>query len=164
MRTNLSIWIATACLLLLGSAASGQSLADPTGAAPLGIIAQSDARGPKLVGVLVAEFVDVGSGTIATSARVTVRLRRGSQLGTLFVEVAGPLDTEDTPDVQAALLTALELKVKKTFFADSCGDEGTLCPGAHVLLKQIDEFGLGDDGVSNQLIISDIVLAMSQSL
>lgn len=167
MNRRISFGFAVLVLLIAPSAwaqGSGGSGADPTGAAPLGVTVTSETRGPKLVGVIAAELVGVGTGTVASSARVTLRLRRGSQLAGIFTEVAGPLDTEDTADIQEAIREAIETKVKRIFFGDACGASGAGCPSADLLLKQAEEFVLTDDGVANQIFVADVVLAFDESL
>jgi len=162
MSKWISTWIVAAGVLFAGFAAHAASGADPTGAAPIGVITHSGARGPKLVGVIVVEFVGVGTGTVASSARVTLRLRRGTELAAVFAEVAGPLDTEATPAVQTAIFDALDQDIKKTFFADECvpDSDGVLCPNAVLLLKGLDEFALADDEVANQIMIADVTIAL----
>jgi hypothetical protein len=162
MARWISTWIFGLGIFLVGSAAWGGG-ADPEGTMPFGIITASETRGPKLVGVLVAEFVGVGGGSDASSARLTLRLRRGSQLEAMFATL-GPLDTEDTPGVQEDILEAFEEQVKKAFFADVCGTSGTECPSADLLLKQIDEFATTDDGGDGLITVSDVVLAMDEPL
>ena len=162
MKNSLALLL-VGTLLFAGSAALGQSFADPTGEALLGLIDKSAARGQKLTGVLFVEFVGIGTGSVASSARVTVRLSQGSHLAALFGET-GPVDTDVPQDVQAAIIDALDAKLKGEFFPASCGTDGLGCPSVRILLKGLDKFALTDDGVLNQIVVTDISIAMSAPL
>ena len=155
-------------LLTLGFAttSSAQSAADPTGEAPIGIESKSAAKGPSLAGVLSVKLVN-SDGVRADSAELVVRLRRGSLLKAFHAPLPGPLffDTDaEKAQLQADVLGAFRNAVLGFFFADGCGQLGTNCPNVELLLKQADEFGLTDDGVANQFVIMDVVVATSEPL
>lgn len=152
----------TALLLLAGSAASGQSFNDPEGT-PLGCTDRSG-QGQKLSGFAVVEFVGVGAGTIASSARVTVRLSDGKATPAFFGVVAGPLDTNDFEVVRDAIVAALESDVKAVFFPEACGADGLACPSVTAIVRCLDNLALTDDGGQNLIMAADVVVQMSERL
>jgi hypothetical protein len=161
MKRALAIGLA-AVLLLAGSAALGQSFNDPEGT-PLGCTDRSG-QGQKLPGFAVVEFVGVGAGSIATSARVTVRLSDGKATSAFFGVVAGPLDTNDFEAVRDAIVAALESDVKGEFFAEACGDDGLACPSVTAIVRCFDNVALTDDGGQNLIMAADVVIQMSERL
>jgi len=156
---------AAAMLLALATPVWAQSAADPTGTAPIGIESKSDAKGPALAGVLVVKLVN-SNGSMADSADMVLRLRRGSMLQTFFASLAGPIEFE-TDEQKAVLqddvLDAFREDVLGGFFSDDCGRFGTGCPDVDIVLKKADEFGLTDDGV-NQYAVLDVVVATTEPL
>jgi hypothetical protein len=168
VRTLLAATATAALLLGAATTSLAQSANDPTGEAPIGIEEKSDAKGPSLTGVLVVEFAN-SDGVSADGARITVRLRRGSMVATFFGILAGPLDFETEEQramLQDAILNQPDLRegVLGTFFPGDCGSLGDQCPTVALLLKKADEFGLTDDGVSNQIVILDVTVATSVPL
>jgi len=158
----------TALLMTAATTSQAQSANDPTGEPPIGIEEKSEAKGPSLTGVLSAEFLD-STGISASSARIVVRLRRGSMLATVFGELPGPLvfDTdEEKTQLQTDILNlpALREGILGNFFPGDCGNAGDMCPTVELLLKKADEFGLTDDGVANQIVIMDVTVATSVPL
>jgi hypothetical protein len=157
-----------ALLLTLGFAttSSAQSAADPTGEAPIGIESKKEAKGPSLAGVLSVTLVN-SNGVQADSATMVLRLRRGSLLKAFYAALPGPLFFEtdlEKAQPQEDVLIAFHDTVLGFFFTDGCGTLGTGCPTVQLLLKQADEFGLTDDGVANQFVIMDVVVATSEPL
>ena len=146
---------------LLAAPAAWASFADPTGAAPFGITVQPDAKGQKLDGVVTMEFVMLDD-RFASHARVVLRLRKGSQLGTVYALVPGVLDTEDPESVQAAVFDVIEEKVKAKFFPEECGPSGLSCPAVTIVLKDFDEVGTTDDGAASLFVVGNLVLSATQ--
>ncbi len=157
-----------ATLLALGfaSTAKAQSAADPNGEAPIGIESKKPAKGPSLAGVLSVKLVN-SNGTSAESAELVLRVRRGSALATFYAPLGGPLlfDTDvEKAQLQDDVLGAFRDAVLGSFFADECGRLGDACPDVELLLKKADEFGLTDDGVANQFVMLDVIVATSEPL
>jgi len=153
-------------VLCLSPGAFAQSAADPTGEPPIGIEEKPGARGPALTGVLGLVLVN-SNGLAADRAEIVVRLRRGRMLLTFFAPLAGPLffDTdEEKAQLQADVLEAVRDDVLGGFFADSCGRIGDQCPWVDLVLKKADEFGLTDDGTTNQYVFMDVTVATTEPL
>jgi len=166
LRHGLAALAATVLTLGLATTSSAQSAADPTGEAPIGIESKSAAKGPSLAGVLSVKLVN-SNGVRADSAEMVLRVRRGSLLKAFYAALPGPLlfDTEaEKAQLQDDVLGAFRNAVLGFFFSDECGPLGTACPNVDVLLKQADEFGLTDDGVANQFVVMDVVVATSEPL
>lgn len=158
IRTLLFVLVALAGF---ASLAFAQSAASPNGETPLGIEEKKDSRGPALVGVISIELID-SDGLQADSARIVVRLRRGSHLSTFFAELAHPVffDTDvEKAQFQADVLGAFRDAVLMEFFGGDCGNTG---PGCVLVLKQADEFGLTDDGF-NQFAVMDVTVSLAQA-
>jgi len=160
--------VLAAALLATGFAttASAQSAADPSGEAPIGIETKSDAKGPALAGVLGVKLIN-SNGLRADSAEMVLRVRRGSTLATFYSALGGPLffdtDTEKAM-LQRDILSAFRDAILGSFFSKDCGRLGDTCPNVSLLLKKADEFGLTDDGVANQFVMLDVVVATSEPL
>lgn len=162
IRTLLFAGAALVALAGFTSLASAQSAADPNGQTPLGLEEKSGSRGPQLVGVINLELVNVSeTNDQADSARVVVRLRRGSHLETLFKDVPGPLffgTPEELSAFQATVLGAFRNTVLFLFFDNDCGNAGDGCV---LVLKQADEFGLTSDGDFNQFVVMDLTVTLA---
>lgn len=146
-----------------GFASTGwaQSGASPTGETPLGFEEKKDAKGPALTGVISIELIN-SDGLQADSARIVVRLRRGSHLSTFFEELEGPVffNTDDEKEVfQAEVLGAFRDAVLAEFFDGDCGNTS---PDCVLVLKQADEFGLTDDGF-NQFAVMDVTVSLADA-
>ena len=146
--------------LVLAAPAFGGSGADPDGT-PFGLTTDSDAKGQKLNGVMTIEFTMLDI-RFASQARVLVRLRSGSQLGSVFVTVPGPLDTDDPDSVQAAVFAVIEAPLLAKYFPVECGPLGDQCPGLELVLKDVEEVTTTDDGAAALFLVGDVVVAATQ--
>jgi hypothetical protein len=162
IRTLLTACAALVVLAGFTSLASAQSAADPNGQTPLGVEEKSGAKGPALAGVIVLELINVSeTNDQADSARVVVRLRRGSHLETIFKVVPGPLffgTSTELAAFQATVLGAFRNTVLFLFFDNDCGNAGDDCV---LVLKQADEFGLTSDGDFNQFVVMDLTVSLA---
>ena len=169
MTTRRILGVLLALGLASGAATTSwaQSAADPNGEPPIGIEEKAGAKGPGLVGVLSIRLIG-STGLRADAADIVVRLRRGSALETFFAHLPGPLffDTDvEKEEFQEALLSLTDLRepILGEFFSDDCGALGDGCPLVDLVLKQVDEFGLTDDG-ANQHVVMNVTLATSEPL
>jgi hypothetical protein len=160
MNTRCRALLVLTLSLLLSTSALAGGAADPDGT-PFGVTTQSDAKGQKLDGVMVIEFTMVDS-RFASEARVLARLRKGSELGSLFAVVPGPLDTDDVEAVQQAVFVVIEPRVLAKYFPEDCGAAGNLCPEVHVVLKDVDEVSTTDDGAAALFLVGNVVLSATE--
>jgi hypothetical protein len=158
-----------ACLLLAQPlwAAGGNQ---PDGNPPFGVAPQSDAKGTRLQGVFVIEFLNSDGQTAFNGARGILRLRKGSQLEDYNTLLPGPVQYGtggEQQAVQAALIDAMGQDVLDDFLpgeaacpavcADDCG-----C----IKVKRLEEFVQVDtnenpnDDSNDQIFVMDIELAI----
>lgn len=163
-RKTLKQWmLGTIVVGALAGLALGGSAGTFTGndGMPLGVLSPQEAQGPKLSGVLHAEYTDFNEVLFTADAvRVTLRLRRGQDLEAFFAEVPGPFDTTQPAVIREAVITALEAEILATFFPDDCA---LGCPSGEVVVKTADELAfivvVNPDTTRSQLSVLDITVA-----
>lgn len=154
-----------ACLLLTQQswAAGGNQ---PDGNPPFGVAPQSDAKGTRLQGVFVIEFLNSDGQTAFDGARGILRLRKGSQLEDYNTLLPGPVaygTSGEQQAVQAALIDAMGQDVLDDFLPSEVACAG-MCTDdcACIKVKRLEEFVQVDttDGSNDQLFVMDIELAI----
>jgi hypothetical protein len=162
-----------ACLLLTQQSWAAGGF-NPDGNPPFGVAPQSDAKGTRLQGVFVIEFLNVDpmTGDANDGARGILRLRKGSQLEDYNSLLPGPVaygTGGEQQAVQAALIDAMGQDVLDDFLPgeQACAATAEVCPDdcACIKVKRLDEFVQVDpdenpDLTKDQFFVMDIELAV----
>ncbi len=160
-------------------AQAAASFERPSGDPPFGQMVHGEAKGTKLIGIMTVEFTDyeAGEDDFAGGARVVLRLRQGSQLGTFFSVVNGPINLNDPLSSPQIIINSLGQKIVSLFSPGDCFAETPGCTttdektAMSLLIKETDELGFnlgaGKDlspctGGQSAILVLDIVLAMAE--
>lgn len=166
-----------ACLLSSHEGwAAGAS--NPAGEPPFGVAPQSNAKGTRLQGVFVIEFLNSDGDTAQDGARGILRLRKASLIESYSALVPGPLEygtSCEQRDIQRQLINAMGPDVVEDFLA---GEVFCILPPldpidctqpppaddtcANIKVKRLEEFVQVDttDGSMDQFFLMDIELAV----